>query len=61
MYKNEIIAKKESIKQFKMAINRLERAKDILYTYGIIDEFNKIDNSIMQIKNVINILEKNYE
>lgn len=61
MYKNEIIAKKESIKQFKMAINRLERAKDILYTYCIIDEFNKIDNSIMQIKNVINILEKNYE
>lgn len=61
MYKNEIIAKKESIKQFKMAINRLEKAKDILYTYGIIDEFNKIDNSIIQIKNVINILEKNYE
>lgn len=61
MYKNEIIAKKESIKQFKMAINRLERAKDILYTYGIIDEFNKIDNSIMQIKNVINILEKKHE
>lgn len=61
MYKNEIIAKKESIKQFKMAINRLEKAKDILYAYGIVDEFNKIDNSIIQIKNIINNLEKKHE
>lgn len=61
MYKNKIIAKKESIKQFKIAIYRLEKAKDILYTYGIVDEFNKIDNSIIQIKNVINILEEKHE